>query len=172
VSFSLITLEMGESVAAKQDEIKAYAKKFYPSCTVEMNFRSEGGPFVVYVRADGSEMYKPYCEFTRGDNIDKVFNDAEHELGLHIDAQQEAAAKNLAMKLIEITDAQGYCSDRDLRLAGFPEAFVKNHKAEAESIANRAADKGPFVIDTTEPGNGQPDIVPVSRALDPDEVPF
>ena len=76
------------------------------------------------------------------------------------------------MKLIEITDAQGYCSDRDLRLAGFPEAFVKNHKAEAESIANRAADKGPFVIETTEPGNDQPDIAPVPRDLDPDEVPF
>lgn len=73
----------------------------------------------------------------------------------HVDQHRNETVRAMALAIIEITAAQGRCSDAALRMK-FPDDEIKRHGAEAVRDANEIADKGPFKIDFSRGGNGAP----------------
>lgn len=70
----------------------------------------------------------------------------------------------MALAIIEITAANGTCSDAALRTAKFSERDIATLGAQACAAANIMAEKGPFEIVTAGRSNGAPKHVdPVAR---------
>lgn len=81
-----------------------------------------------------------------------------------------ARIKEIAMKIIELTDAHGECTDSMLRVASVTDDEIKNFGEHACLKAQEMADKGPFSISRQSKGNG--DGSEENEFKHEEEIPF
>lgn len=91
----------------------------------------------------------------RGDTFASLLATAKAAWDAHVEQHRAETVRAMALAIIEITAAQGRCSDAALRMK-FPADEIERHGTEAVAGANEIAANGPFKIDFARGANGAP----------------
>lgn len=138
-----------QALEAKMDKV------FNSFAYVSVSFTDEAAP--LRIRASAEKRFGgPLPSFVFQGQFDCFLEGviaAEAAFDEHLAANDLTIRRKMALAIIDLVDAEGACTDRALRLAGFTQAQIDAQHEAASELAQEMASKGPFTVVLTGAGN-------------------
>ena len=145
--------ELARCAAALEARLNASFPRTF--CYVTLNLMDADLPFRVSASAErlgGSGL--PGFKFAEAfDSFEDGLRAADAAFGQHLAIHDVTVRRKMALAIIDLVDAEGACTDRALRLAGFTQAQIDAQHEDASELAHEMASKGPFTVVLTGAGN-------------------